>query len=370
MQIILVAPLVSPIRVDGIPLGGAQTFLAELARGLAARGEQVTLLAADGSAVPGVHTPMLGIESGRLRAARFDEPARRTDTREQQLAFQIVRESIQRSGRGADIIHAHAFDAPAFEQLDFTRPKVVHTLHLPPVDPDVVKAARRSAPTASLTAVSHSSADAWRESDVPIRAVIHAGIDINELPFSTSPGRYLLFAGRITPEKGPDHAIRLAKAAGLPLVLAGDIYDRDFFTDRIEPMVAQVPEFRAGSEPQAPATYIGPRTRAALMELMASASAVLMPAQWEEPFGLVGLEAQATGTPVVAYRRGGLAEVVEHGVSGWLVEPDDERGFEDAIAHISTLDRAACRASVASRFGRDRMLDAYLDLYRELRSNQ
>lgn len=353
MHVALVAPLVSAVRDDRPALGGVEVFLLELIRGLLARDIRVSLLAADGSRVEGAAVPSLGVDARQLATASFAADTERTDLPGQAAAFQRVREWCQAHLSELDVIHAHAFDAPAFDalgQLDGV--PVVHTLHLPPIQSGVVAAARRAAGAgARLVAVSRTSARAWSAAGVPIVDAIQNGIDVGRVPFRAQSAGYLLFAGRLSPEKGPDLAVEVAHQVGRRLLVVGNTYDQAFFADVLRPLLT------------GEVTYLGHRPRAEVLELMAGADATLMPVRWDEPFGLVAIEAQAAGSPVLGFDRGALREVVESGVTGVLVAGDDPAALAAALPACLSLDRAACRAWVQDCFSLQAMLQGYLALY-------
>lgn len=355
-----------------MPIGGAQVFVVELARGLLERGHTVTLLAANGSVVQGVETPRLGIDASRLTPARFEENAERTDLVEQTEAFGRVRAWLDEAGDQIDVVHGHAFDAPSFTQLTGARQPVCHTLHLPPLDPGVIAAARDAALArvrpARLVTVSEANAAGWRTAGVPVLDVVPNGIDLEAVPFGevvlgVRAGGYLLFAGRIAPEKGPDRAILAARELGLPLVLAGGVYDATFAEREVLSQAQMMPDWQPGQPLGLGATFVGPQPRADLFRLMAGAAALLLPVRWAEPFGLVAIEAQAAGCPVVAYDRGGLPEVILDGQTGFVVPPDDVAGFVVATQRALTLDRRACRGWVAERFSLATMAASYERVY-------
>ena len=308
----------------------------------------MSLVAAPGSAVAGVRVIDAGVDTAPLRAARFDG-GERTDDAAQRTAFARVRAWIEGHAAQLDVVHAHAFDAGAFDELDGVTVPLVHTLHLPPLDGAVVTAATRA--HAALAAVSEASASSWRAAGIRIDVVLPNGVDVGRVPFGAVGDGTLLFAGRIAPEKGVADAIRAARAAGRRLVIAGAPYDRAYADEVVMPLLG------------ADVTLRGGLPRDEVLRLMSRASAVLMPVRWDEPFGLVALEGQAAGAPVVCYRRGGLPEVVRDGQTGILVEPGDERALVAAIERAGRIDRAACRRHVAESFPLARMLALHERLY-------
>ena len=371
MHVALVAPMVWPVRDDRPPLGGVEVFLRDLMPGLVANGVQVSLLAANGSQVDQAHIPHLDIDAERLALANLgaNPEAERSDLSDQHAAFQRVRDWCLAHAGSLDAVHAHAFDTPAFDLLlDLNDVAVVHTLHLPPIQPDVVHAARRAANAgAVLVCVSEALARAWQAAGVPIGRVVPNGVDVAAIPFGAEPHGYLLFAGRLSPEKGPDVAIGAAAQAGLPLVLVGNVYDQAYFDGQVRPLIEQRLDWTArdGALPGG-ATYVGHRERATVLGLMAGAAATLMPVRWDEPFGLVAIEAQAAGSPVVGFQRGALGEVVRHGQTGLLV--DHAMQLPSALASALSLDRSTCRRWVEERFSLEAMVEGYLALYREVAS--
>ena len=193
--------------------------------------------------------------------------------------------------------------------------------------------------------------DADRHEHLVYVATIHHGIDLNEFELQQTPGDYLLFFGRIHPDKGTAEAIDVAERVGMPLTIAGIIQDRGYFEQLVEP--------RLDGEQ---VSYIGPVGRARRGDLLGGARALLHLVNFDEPFGFSVVEAMACGTPVIARRRGSMAEIVRHAENGFLVETLDEAVA--AVPAANALDRAGVRASVEDRFDVERMVDNYLALYR------
>jgi len=382
MRIALLAPLVAPIAEPF--LGGAQSLLRDLAVGLAARGHQVTLYAARGSdaaTLPGVRLVALDVDSGELRPAQFMQSDPEPDTLADSLgdvdqaataterAFAHAYAVIANSAGKHDLLHAHAYDLPAFTLADRQPLPVVHTLHLPAVDAAIRAALGTLAPLRSNTSnhaspwiitVSHACAATYTDF-CRMDAVIYNGIAVDDIPFGVAPALhgqppepYLLYAGRITPEKGVEDALAIANAAGYRLLMVGAVYNPAYYASRVAPRLT------------ARAVALGPAPREQLWTLMAGALAVLCPAQWDEPFGLVACEAQAAGAPVIGYARGGLVEVVANGETGYLLAPGDRAAAAAAVSSVGRLDRAACRRHVTDRFSLSRMLDDYEAFYRRM----
>jgi glycosyltransferase involved in cell wall biosynthesis len=195
--------------------------------------------------------------------------------------------------------------------------------------------------------------DADRHPDLGYAATIHHGIRLDDFPFDPVGGEDLLFYGRIHPDKGAVEAIAAARGAGRRLVMAGIVPDEDYYRRLVAPALDGDRVRHVGT--------VGGTARA---RLLGSARALLHLINFDEPFGLSVVEAMACGTPVIAINRGAMPELIDHGVTGFLVDTVEQAIA--AIGHIGEIDRAACHASVEARFTVDRMTERYLALYREL----
>jgi glycosyltransferase involved in cell wall biosynthesis len=198
-----------------------------------------------------------------------------------------------------------------------------------------------------------SISDSDRSPDLDYVATVHHGVDLSGLPFHPDGGEDLILFGRIHPDKGTDLAIEIARRAGRRLVLCGIVQDRRFFEEKVEPLIDGERVVYLGS--------VGPDERGSIL---GSGAALLHPIRFAEPFGLSVVESMACGTPVIAYRKGSMPEVVDEGVTGRLVSSVDEAVA--AVAGIADLDRAACSARARQRFSADRMVDEYLAIYRKI----
>jgi len=357
MKIAIMAPLVTPIREP--QRGGSQAFVSDLARGLAGRGHDVHVYAASGSEIPGVEVIDTGVDPRSLAGTLYRAsgpsgggPGEAAAAAESAFAAAYLAVGASRY----DLIHNHAFDAPAVRLATAQPAPVVHTLHLPP-DRAVSAALRRAArhgrrPT--VAAVSAFQASAWRRV-VPVDAVLPPYPPTGVIAWSGTAGRGALYAGRLSPEKGAAEAIDIARAAGVPIDVYGDVYDPGYSREQIDPR----------RNWPGVAVHQGV-PRATLWQAMAGAAVVLYPARWDEPFGMAAAEAQACGTPVVAFRRGGLSEVIMDGVTGFLVRPDDVGAAAEAVSKVAGISRPACRKHAEGQLDLELSLDAHERLYRRV----
>jgi glycosyltransferase involved in cell wall biosynthesis len=361
VKIAIMAPLVTAIREP--QRGGSQAFVSDLARGLAGRGHEVHVYAASGSEIGGVEVIDTGIDPRSLAGTfyRAFGPAA-TETAEATAEAAAAAESAFTTAYEAmrttryDVVHNHAFDAPAVRLATALPAPVVHTLHLPPdqaVSSALRQVAGHSRPPA-VAVVSDFQASEWRRV-VPVDAILPPYPPTRVIPWSGTAGPGALFAGRLSPEKGAAEAIDIACAAGVPVDVYGDVYDAGYSREQIDPR---------RDRPGVTMHQGVPRT--SLWEAMARASVVLYPARWDEPFGLAAAEAQACGTPVVAFRRGGLGEVIVDGVTGFLVPPDDVRAAARAVSQAAGVSRPACREHAEDRLDLELSLDAHERLYRRV----
>ncbi len=197
--------------------------------------------------------------------------------------------------------------------------------------------------------------DADRHPDLTYDATIHHGIDLAPFTFRDQPGDYLLFLGRIHPDKGTHRAVEVARRAGLPLVIAGIVQDESYFRELIEPRLT-APDI----------SYAGPVGPAERDQLLGGALALLHLIGFAEPFGLSVVESLATGTPVIAYPLGSMPEIIRPGRTGFLVA--DVAAAVEAVGRVAALSRRACRDDVEERFTASRMVADYAELFSRIAS--
>lgn len=317
-------------RTPPLHYGPWESVASLLAEGLVARGIEVTLFATLDSLTSAAL-------DGVCPHGYAEDPA--MDGRIWEALH--VAHALSRSGE-FDLMHNHLDWLPlAFD--DHARAPMVTTVH-GFSGPGILPAYTRS--RSAFVSIS----DADRCAQLDYAATVHHGIDLDALPFQASPGREIVAFGRVHPDKGTADAIAIARMAGRRLVICGIVQDERYFAEQVEPHIDGEQVVFRGS--------VGPRERA---DVLGSAAVLLHPVRFAEPFGLSVVEAMACGTPVVAYPRGSMAEVVDVGVTGYLAR--DVASAAAAVEDAAKLDRVAVRARAAARFGVERMVDDYLRVY-------
>jgi glycosyltransferase involved in cell wall biosynthesis len=343
MKIAQIAPLAEscPPRL----YGGTERVVSYLTEELVARGHEVVLFAAGDSVTRAKLIP------GVPAALRLAGPGR------DHVAYMMVQlAQVARAAAQFDVLHFHwdYLHLPLFHGGDW--PPVVTTLH---GRLDLPHFPELAAAFPKLPLVSISAAQRRPVPQANWCATIHHGLPLELCRPGPGEGGYLAFLGRISPEKGPDRAIEIARRVGMPLRIAAkvDPVDRPYFEREIRPLL------------DAPfVTFLGEANDRAKAELLRHAAALLFPIDWPEPFGLVLIEAMAAGTPVIAFEHGSVPEVVEQGRTGYVV-----RTLEEAVAAVPAalaLDRARIRATFETRFSAGRMAEDYLRLYARLAAAQ
>jgi glycosyltransferase involved in cell wall biosynthesis len=340
LRIAMLAPPWIPIPPPGY--GGIEEVVELVTDALVDRGHDVELFCAPGSSSKAKVRPLLPAahpESIERALFEADHVAR---------AFEAIDEAAG-NGEPFEVVHDHC-SATALSMADRMQTPLTHTVH-GPFDEDTSEFYGHHGWKGTVVCISHSQAG-MAPSGAQVDAVVPNPIDVDSWPVGYQKQDYLLWLGRFTAEKGPQRAIKVAKATGRPLVLAGVVQPgrERFFATEIEPHVD-------GRQIQ----YVGEVGGARKQRLFADAFAFLMPITWPEPFGMVIVEALAAGTPVLAFNHGAAPEIVEHGKNGFLVEDEDEMAAAVELAgQISPED---CRRS-AERFSPDRVAAGYEAVYR------
>jgi glycosyltransferase involved in cell wall biosynthesis len=340
MRIAQIAPL-----AESVPpklYGGTERVVAWLVDELVELGHTVTLFASGDSTTRAKLHPVWP------RALRLGRP--RTDPH---LACALLLEAVSRLAREFDVIHSHIdwLHLPLLTRLGIPFVTTMHgRLDLPGI-PEVL----REFPDACFVSIS----DHQR---IPVRSAnwcgtVYHGLPAGQFRPSYTPGSYLAFLGRLTSEKGPEDAIRIARAAGMPIRIAAKVPKGEaaYFKKHIEPQID-------GTDVQ----LIGEVDERGKQPLLSGAAALLFPIKWPEPFGLVMIEAMACGTPVIAYRAGSVPEVVDEAVTGFIVGGEEEA--VQAVKDLARIDRRKVRARFEERFSSERMARAYVQHYQQIAS--
>ena len=340
MRIAVVAPPWAPIPP---PLyGGIELVVDQLATGLLAAGHDVTLFATGDSTC---HVPLDWVlpEAEGMRIG---------------MAVPEMHHVLHsyRSITDFDVVHDHTVLGPFYAER-FPDLRITTTIH-GPFNDELSYLYGAIAPRVPIVCISNAQRRA--APDLPVARVIHHGLDASGFTVGNGEGddygEYLLFLGRMSPDKGAHRAIEVARKAGVRLLLAAKMrepWERRYFEEYVEPFLGDS------------AVYLGEVPHERKLELLRGAKALLFPIRWNEPFGMVMLEAFASGTPVIAFPEGAAPEVIEDGVTGFLCS--DEAAMADAVGRLDEIDRSACRSAVEGYFSTERMVAEHVELYEQLR---
>ncbi|HTM57790.1 MAG TPA: glycosyltransferase family 4 protein [Candidatus Udaeobacter sp.] len=343
MRIAQVAPL-----IESVPpslYGGTERVVSYLTEELVAAGHDVTLFATADSVTRARLVPCAP------RALRLDRDC------VDRLAHQVVMlEEVFRRLVEFDVLHFH-IDYTHFPLSRLARARRITTLHGRLDIPDLIPIYREF-PDEPVVSISNA-----QRAPLPWlnwQGTVSHGLPRDLLRFGDGRGGYLAFLGRVSPEKRLDHAIEIARRAGMPLRIAAkvDPSDRDYFHQVIEPLLRE-----PGVE------YLSEIDERGKEELLGGATAMLFPIDWPEPFGMVMIESMACGTPVIAFRRGSVPEVIDEGSTGFIVGGIEEAAR--AVEKARKLDRRECRRTFERRFSAARMAREYVAIYqRQLRARE
>ncbi|HEX6675776.1 MAG TPA: glycosyltransferase family 4 protein [Actinomycetes bacterium] len=340
LRIAIVAPPWYAIPPQGY--GGIESMVFWLAEGLHAKGHDVTVIGAGPRAI-----------AGRFLSTVADPPSERIGQVLPEVTHALqaadLLEELEREAP-LDVIHDHCA-ASVLAATRHAAPTVV-TAH-GPVDGEMLSYYRHIGPGISLVAV----ADFQRRlaPRLPWVGTVHNATQADAYPFESSKDDFCLFLGRMSGEKAPHLAIEAARAAGRRIVVAGkctEKIEQDFFEARVRPLLGPDVEWVGEADAQLKA------------ELLGRARCLVFPVQWNEPFGLVMVEAMACGTPVVALRAGAVPEVVEHGVTGFVCDRVEE--LPAAIERVDDLEPKACRQRVLDHFDVAQMAEGYERVFRQV----
>ncbi|HWI78348.1 MAG TPA: glycosyltransferase family 4 protein [Ramlibacter sp.] len=338
MKIAQVAPLYESVPPRAY--GGTERVVSYLTEALVQMGHEVTLFAS-GDSVTSASLVSVVPRGLRLDPAKPDPLVWHT----------IMMDTLLKSARSFDIIHFHT-DVLQLALVGHCKTPALSTAH-GRLDVADLKSLFSCFPDHPMVSISNS-----QRAPLPWlnwRATVHHGLPLGLYSLHEAPQDYFAFVGRISPEKRADRAIEIARACGKPLRIAAkvDAADKEYFESTIEPLL---------DDPMV--AFEGEIGDGAKNDFIGNALALLMPIDWPEPFGLVMIEAMACGTPVIAYGNGSVPEIIDHGVTGFIV--DSQEQAIAAARNIGQIDRRRCRQVFEQRFSARVMARRYLDVYHEL----
>jgi glycosyltransferase involved in cell wall biosynthesis len=336
VRIAIIAPPWVP--VPPVAYGGTEAVLDTLARGLHDADHEVLLFATGDS------TCDVDVRWIRAHAAGTVATGSATELHHVINAYEAVVDWR------ADVVHDHTLIGPVYSRR-FSMP-VVTTNH-GPFDGELFDYYRAIAADVPIIAISNHHAST--ADGIPVAAVIHHAVDVDTFPVGDGDGGYCLFLGRMSPDKGVDVAIRVARQAGVPLRIAAKMREPAehlYFEQEVAPLLGDGVE------------YLGEVGRPEKLQLLADASCLLNPLVWSEPFGMVMIEALACGTPVVGTPRGSVPELIVDGVTGFV--RDGETQLASALRRVGELDRRRCRKEAEERFSTERMVHEHVAFYRRV----
>lgn len=360
MKILLVSTLKRRVGPD--VFASRSRIIYQLASKLAEKGHKVSILGTGDSQIPGVETIAV-IEKGWVDLP----PAENNFLREISSLVQLNNKILEIQDR-FDIIHNHTYPDyfPSIVEKELQKPLIttLHALYDGYMD-DLLSTFNKTC----LVALSNAYKDLYKKAK--INKVIYNGVDTNLYSFNNKSGDYLLWIGRLPKGKNPDgsfidpkgvrSAIKLAKETGQSLFLLGPCEDKKFFEQDVLPFLNEKIQWvgEVSTEQSVPVEKV--------VGLIQNAKAFLMTVNQDEPFGLVMAEAGSCGTPVIAFNRGSVAEVIRDGVTGFVVDPStDVEGLKDSLSKLDTIKREDCRKHIEENFSLDKMVSEYELLYQEL----
>ncbi len=331
--------ILSPVtwRTPPLKYGPWEQVASNIAEGLVEKGLEVTLFATDNS-----------VTKGELSSV-CETPCTEDPSVDPKVAECLHISSLMERADDFDIIHNN------FDFLPLTYSRLIKTPMVTTIhgfsSPQIIPVYKKYNTTTHYVSISNSD----RNPELTYAATVYNGINIDEFIFSREPEDYLLFFGRIHPDKGTYEAIEIAKKSKRKLIISGLVQDQDYFNQKVKPYINNND-----------IVYVGNSGPAERLSLLSKACALLHPISFPEPFGLSVVEAMACGTPVVAFNLGSMSELIIHEQTGFLVSNTEDA--VEAVKNISSIKRNKCTEWVSSMFSRQKMVESYLKVYKKILS--
>ena len=347
MKIAVVGTIDTPIRKDA--LGGTEMWTYSYAEKLKSKGHDITLFANDESKFSGKLIKV-------VRQKELYESGQKGVFSNNKIFLFAVHEMIKvvQVQEEFDLIHISATSFQNFlPATSLIKCPVVVTIHSSNLEYNDAKMIFDYFPNVNYVFISHNFAKRWPKPKN--YSIIHNGINFDQFEFSDSPEDYYFWMGRIHQTKGVEDAVKFSQVTKKKVVLAGPVRNQNYFDQKVKPYLNKNLK------------YVGPLGHKEKVKYYKSAKAFLMPIHWDEPFGLVAIEAMACGTPVLGYKRGALPEVVKDGIGGFLAEADDIKQLIRFVDNIKSLDRQKVMEYARKNFSIEKMVKKYLALYQSLK---
>lgn len=353
MKIAIIASLDFPINEHFA--GGLENFIFNLSKTLVEKGQDVTVFCCGGSNIPGVKTEIIIEEGAKVRLSQNLEQ----EEESRKIAYSANKKMMSDLVKGKynfDVYHINSthYLTVANQDENFAKHSLV-TLHLP-VTSMIVEESKKTLGN-KIKMINYIAISDFQKMQAPelnFFGRVYNGIDINEFTFQDKGKGCIGWLGRISPDKGIDLAIQMAIENKWSFSFAGKQHYKVFFDEKIKPFISNNVE------------YLGEIFGKEKSDFYGSCAVFVAPIQWDEPFGLTIVESMACGTPVVAFNRGAMSELIIDGVTGYLVEPGDNAGFALAVEKAKLLDRKKCREHVENNFSIEKMVGEYLALYQKI----
>jgi len=348
MRIALLGSVTSVI--PPVSQAAIERLVYEQAVGLAKRGHKILLFAPSGSAVQHWNVTLVSVAdtvllSGTGKEGKVAEEELYGASYKLRLEVaniaRVLDELVARKDEYDVILNNLRSEAVIWSMASYVKKPLYHIMHLPLFSELAVLAK-----THNVRIISISNAQRKAFPDLPYAGTVYNAVDTNDFSFNPTPDDYVLYLGSIGRNKNPKDAILAAKEAGVPMKIGGRIKDQAYYDSEIKPLIDGVH-----------VTWIGELHPKEVIVLYQKAKAFLFPTLWEEPFGLVLIEAMSCGTPVIAYPNGAVPEIVEDGKNGYLVGNVQE--MSQKILKVDQIDRSICRKTVEEKFSIDKMIDGY-----------
>ncbi|KKQ17930.1 MAG: Glycosyl transferase group 1 [Berkelbacteria bacterium GW2011_GWA1_36_9] len=361
MRIAIIAKLLAPISSSS--LGGQESFIYYLSKELVRRNHHITVFASGDSEIENVKIFPTIKESPWSKARRLSPEKQKViyrNTTEQSDGYIKILLYLKENEKDFDIVHDNACDSLTLLMGNLIQTPVVTTLHVPTAQFRSVVLDQKNKKNYF---VAISKRQKFLSKNIKASDVNYNGTDEKKFEFSPTDNGYLAWIGRISPEKGLEKAIEISDRTNIPLKFGGTIMNKKYFMSKIEPKIKKAKNVK----------FLGKLAHQELVHFYQNAKVLLFPIDWEEPFGLVMIEAMSCGTPIIAFKKGSVPEIILGGKTGFICRPKDVDSMIQVVKKIYKMSpdryqkmRLDCRKHVENKFTIEKMVDGYEKIYRKV----